>query len=196
MSRLASIFACAGVAAAVAAAPAATAPSATQVIRPGVAIGKVRLGMSFAQVRRALGRPQLVNRREERGFGRRYVEYLWNYGDWRIGLAGLRGRERVVRIATQRRSERTREGIGVGSTIPQLARRYRNSARCVSTSYDAPDAGTWIVLHGPGSRMTAFWLDGQTVGYGPRKPAIVGEVMVQFAWFRPVARCAFDWTRG
>jgi len=71
MSRLASIFACAGVAAAVAAAAAATAPSVTQLIRPGVAIGKVRLGMSFAQVRRALGRPQLVNRREERGFGRR-----------------------------------------------------------------------------------------------------------------------------
>jgi hypothetical protein len=185
-----------GLAAAVAAAPAGGAPSASDLIRRGVGIGPVRLGMRFAEVRRALGPPQLVNRRVNRGFGQRYVEYLWNYGDWRIGLAGQRGRERVVRIATQRRSERTREGVGVGSSVARLARRYGRIAECVSNDYNAPDAGTWIVVRGPGSRMTAFWLDAQTVGYGPRRPAVVGEVMVQYAWFKPVRRCIGDWMRG
>jgi hypothetical protein len=88
--------------AAVTAAPTASAPSSTRLIRLGVGIGKIRLGMTYAEVRRALGRPQLVNRRQDRGFGNRYIEYLWNYDEWRVGLLGPRGRERVVRVSTAR----------------------------------------------------------------------------------------------
>ncbi|HEY8628692.1 MAG TPA: hypothetical protein VIL56_10280, partial [Gaiellaceae bacterium] len=64
------------------------APSSTLVIRPGVSIGKIRLGMTLAQVKGVLGRPQLVSRREERGFGIRYVEYQWAYASWSVGFSG------------------------------------------------------------------------------------------------------------
>jgi hypothetical protein len=181
---------------AVAAGSGTSAPTSSQLVRRGVGIGKIRLGMTYPEVRRALGRPQLVNRVQNRGFGTRYVEYLWNYGDWRVGLLGPRGRERVVRVSTKLRRERTREGVGVGSTVRQLARHYRRTADCVHRDYNVPDAGTWIVLRGPGSRMTAFWLAGQTIGYRPRKPPVVGEVLVQYAWMTPIAdHCSEDWTR-
>jgi hypothetical protein len=196
MSRLALVLSCAALAAAVSATPTAGSPSSAQVIRLGVGIGPVRLGMSYAEVRRALGRPQIVNRRQNRGFGNRYVEYLWGYGDWRVGLLGRPGRERVVRVATGLRRERTREGVGVGTTAPQLARRYRRTAECISRAYDVPDAGTWIVLRGPGSRMTAFWLFNAERVYNPTSPSFVAEVMIQNAWITPIAgRCTWDWTR-
>jgi hypothetical protein len=197
MSRLVVAVSSLLVVAAVAAAPTASAPSSTAVIRLGVGIGKVRLGMSYSEVRRALGRPQLVNRLQDRGFGNRYVEYLWNYGDWRVGLLGPRGRERVVRVATAVRGERTPQRVGVGSTPRQLARAYRRRAECISRQYNAPDQGTWIVLRGPGSRMTAFALYRPRWDYGePRPKTFVAEVMVQQAWITPISgRCTWDWTR-
>ena len=198
MSRLVVAVSSLLVAAAVGAAPIASAPSSSSLIRLGVGIGKVRLGMSYAEVRRALGRPQLVNRVQDRGFGNRYVEYLWNYGDWRVGLLGPRGRERVVRVATAVRRERTPERIGVGSTPRQLARAYRRRADCISREYDTPDQGTWIVVRGPAGRMTAFALWGPGRGYTrPRGSTFVAEVMVQHAWITPISgRCNWDWTRG
>jgi hypothetical protein len=35
------------------------------------------LGVSFAEVRAALGKPDRVARRRHVGFGREYVEYVW-----------------------------------------------------------------------------------------------------------------------
>ena len=67
------------VAAVVAAAAAHGAPQRDALVRPGVGIGKIRLGMTPAQVFRALGRTPLVNRRIDFGFGTRYVEYGWDY---------------------------------------------------------------------------------------------------------------------
>jgi hypothetical protein len=184
--------------AAVTAAPTASAPSSTRLIRLGVGIGKIRLGMTYAEVRRALGRPQLVNRRQDRGFGNRYIEYLWNYDEWRVGLLGPRGRERVVRVSTALRSERTPERVGVGSTPRQLARAYRRRAECIWRAYNVADQGTWIVLRGPSGRMTAFALYRPTWEYGKPKPkTFVAEVMVQHAWITPISgRCTSDWTRG
>jgi hypothetical protein len=198
MSRLAFLVSLFSVAAAIGTAPTVSAPTSSLLIRPGIGIGTVRLGMSYAQVRRTLGRPTLVNRRQDRSFGNRYIEYLWGYGDWRVGLFGRPGRERVVRVATGLRRERTREGVGVGSGVRQLARAYRRTAQCIWRSYDVPDAGTWIVLRGPSSRMTAFWLYAPRQDYGePRQRAFVAEVMIQHAWITPIAgRCTWDWTRG
>ena len=127
-------------------------PSATQVIRPGQAIGKVRLGMSLAEVRRALGPPETVNRRVRLGFGRRYVEYGWDYGWWSVGLQGAAGDLRVVRIGTSSPRERTRVGIGVGSHVRDVVRRYPG-AQC---RRNHPRGGQWIVLRHSGGRLTAF----------------------------------------
>lgn len=168
----------------VASASAVASSSSTLVVRPGVSIGKVRLGMTLTEVRRVLGRPWIVSRRDQVGFGIRYVEYQWAYGTWRVGLRGPRGRERVVRIGTTLRSQRTVVGIGVGSNVREVVRRYRGRVTCVSRGdRSGPDVGAWLVLRGPASNMTAFWLTkANGNGYQPRVPPAVGEVLVQRAW--------------
>ncbi len=169
--------------------------SSTLVIRPGVSIGKIRLGMTLAQVKGVLGRPRLVSRREERGFGLGYVEYQWGYASWRVGFSGRAGERRAVRIGTTIRSQRTTEGVGVGSTTKDLARHYGRRVSCVDRERLRPDPGSWIVLRGPGSGMTAFWLTkANGNGYEPHVPPMVGEVIVQQAWATGgTSPCSSDW---
>jgi len=179
----------------VAAAPSAAAPTTNMLIHPGIGIGKIRLGMTLPQVERVLGKPMLLNRNVDRGFGVRYKEYGWDFVRWRVGLVGPPGKLRVMRVATSVPTQRTREGVGPGSTTVQLARYYKRKAECIERNYNRPDPGAWIVLRGPGSRMTAFWLRRQGQGYDPAKLPIVGEVMVQEAWITPIAgHCRSDWT--
>src|ERR671916_1125224 len=77
-------------------------------IRPGVGIGKIRLGMTLGQVRRVLGPPQVLNRDVELGFGRVHREYVWGWFEWTVALRGAPDRLRVVRVATTRRTHRHR----------------------------------------------------------------------------------------
>jgi hypothetical protein len=116
--------AAAGCLALVFAVSAAAAPSHDLVIRPGVGIGKVRLGMSLADVRAAWGAPQAVTRT-----GRR-VELQYDFAAYVVTLAGPRGRQRVVSIATTLAKERTRGGVGVGTPEPRLRRVFRGELRC------------------------------------------------------------------
>ena len=180
---------------AIAAGAALGSPSSSLVIRPGVSIGKARLGMTLAQVKGVLGRPRLVIRREDRGFGVGYVEYQWADASWRVGFSGRAGQQQAVRIGTSVRSQRTRERVGVGSTTRDLARRYGSRASCVVRDRSRPDPGSWIVLRGPGSSMTAFWLTkANGNGYEPHVPPMVGEVIVQEAWATGgTAPCSSDW---
>jgi len=68
--------------AAVAALVVASTASATEsTIYPGVGIGKVKLGMSRAQVVHALGKDYLVDERRE-GF----LELGWNFGSWTVAM--------------------------------------------------------------------------------------------------------------
>jgi hypothetical protein len=100
-------------------------------IRPGQGIGKVDLGMTQAQVRRALG-PHDQGWSQRRGLNRRYVELTWDRGpeDYlAVGLLGRPGREHVVSIATTRRAE-TYRGIGPGTTVARLRRTIRG-LRCL-----------------------------------------------------------------
>ena len=109
-------------------APAAGAPDATALIRPGVGIGKVRLGMTQPQVRRALGRHMVVNVRERR-FGRLYLELAYDYSAYTVGFFGAPGELRVVSVATSLRRERTRNGLGPGTSLRALRRALRGE-RC------------------------------------------------------------------
>jgi hypothetical protein len=102
---------------------------ANELIRPGKGIGRVELGMSEAQVRRALGTPQAVIRRRI-GFGRLSAEWQFDGGAWRVRLVGRRGSLRVTSVATMVRRERTREGFGVGTLERTLRRRYGRTLRC------------------------------------------------------------------
>jgi hypothetical protein len=108
----------------------AAAPDASELIRPGVGIGKVRLGMTQAQVRRALGqRLAIVNVRERR-FGLLYLEVAYDYSAYTVGFFGAPGRLRVVSVATSLRRERTRAGLGPGTFLRAL-RRVLRGERCV-----------------------------------------------------------------
>lgn len=77
-----------------------------------------------------LGGPQAVNERRTLRHGLRYVEFAWDFGWWKVALAGRPGRLRVAFIETQRRGERTRDGLGVGMWESDLRRELR-TLRCV-----------------------------------------------------------------
>lgn len=152
-------------AAAVAAASAAAAPASDALIRPGKSIGKARLGMAEADVRRALGRPLAVVRKQP-GFGRQEVEYQYADGYLFVHLRGPRGALRVVRVVTFQRSERTTTGVGVGSRERALLRAYRGKLRC-SKLETARRGGVVFVVGdrtctlSTGAARTVFRIDGR-----------------------------------
>jgi hypothetical protein len=101
-------------------------------IRHGAGIGKLRLGMTYAEVRKILGGPQTVDRREQLSGGRRYLEFSWDFGWWTVGFMGRPNRMRVVSIQTLSRRERTVEGLGVGSLERMLRRTLRVRCQAVA----------------------------------------------------------------
>ena len=127
--RVPSALLAAGAAVSLAVAPASAAPGRDALLRPGVGAGKLRLGMTFAQVRAVLGTPARARFRQRYGFRGEYVQYVWGRdADWEVGVVGERPTTaRVVLIRTWR-PERTRVGVGVGSTHVALQRRL--GARC------------------------------------------------------------------
>jgi hypothetical protein len=114
------------------AAGASGAPGDGDRIRHGLGIGRVKLGMTYAEVRRVLGGPQTVDRRERLRDGRRYVEFSWDFGWWTVGFLGRPGKLRVALVQTANRSERTVEGLGVGSR--ERAVRSALRVRCAEVS--------------------------------------------------------------
>jgi hypothetical protein len=94
---------------------AAPASADRQLVRHRPAIGKVRLGMSVAEVRRLLGPPRSTTR-ELRGRND-YVEHDWDDGWWTVGFAKPPGGGfRAVMVGTVQRAQRTPEGLGPGAT--------------------------------------------------------------------------------
>jgi hypothetical protein len=114
---------------AVAAGPVRASLAQDALIRPGVGIGKIRMEMRFAAVRRVLGKPTAVADRRRLGFGNEYVEYTWGVSpNWRVGVIGRPGKQLVIMVATTLPREKTRTGVGVGSTYTAVQRRL--GARC------------------------------------------------------------------
>jgi hypothetical protein len=158
----------------VCAVPAVAAPERDALIRPGVGIGKVRLGMTEAQVRRALGRPFAVRRRSA-GFGRVRVELQFEDGNTFVTLTRRRGVLRVVGVSTVKRSERTPQGVGVGTSERRLARVYGSRLRCERLKTQTLRGQTFVVgprtcwLPGRGGTRTVFvshirpWWDGPRI---------------------------------
>jgi hypothetical protein len=148
----------------VSAAPALATESRDALLRPGIGMGKLRLGMTRAQAVRALGKPALIRHRSWNGT-RDFVEYAWgpNASDWIVGFRAYAGAERAIFLTTTR-PERTRAGVGVGSTRTALQRRL--GARCYRQRNELPGADPiqpWIGCYlGRGRRgepMTFFDLD-------------------------------------
>jgi hypothetical protein len=134
------------------------APNREGLIRPGIGIGNVRLGMTLTQVKRVMGTHDR-GWSEERSFGRRYLELDWDRGPadyFSVGLLGQRGALRVVAVTTTRPSERLTSGIGPGSSTERL-RRAVPGLRCRMVSARGGSYG-WkeYVLTAPSGAQTAF----------------------------------------
>ncbi len=100
-------------------------------IRPGKGIGKVDLGMTLPQVKKAMGRHD-TGWSEQRGLGRRYLELTWDGGPedtFSVGLLGTPATLRVVTMWTTQPRERTPAGFGPGSSRARLLRTVRG-LRC------------------------------------------------------------------
>ena len=174
---------------------AAAAQRPAQLIVPGESIGPVRLGMTIAQVKRALGKPVALVRRIEHAFGGEYVELQWGQARWTVGLRSDRGTLRVVRIATTVNGQRTRDGIGPGSKPRAVLRAFPLSG-CVFRDLQQPWPGTWLVAEKSDGSMTAFLLYGRLRFGEMRVNRFVVEVVVQERWYaRPAGDgdCGADW---
>jgi hypothetical protein len=130
-------------------------PHVQQRIVPGQAIGRVALGMTLSQVKKALGVPESVIERRSLGFGKTWVEYSWNFTSWRIAFVN----GRAVRIGTSVGTEKTREGVGIGTSQTRVERTF--GVRCI-WGYHADTgrgAGFWCVVTARSGARTAFVLE-------------------------------------
>ena len=132
------------VAAATTVAAVSAAPQRDLLVRPGVSVGKIRLGMSEAQLRRAVGRPSYVVGRT-RVFGGVRLEYQYGLnGEYSVVLRGRAGSPRVVSVATFLRRERLPNGIGVGSRPKQLRAAFGPRLRCTPYRTFVQQSRTYI----------------------------------------------------
>lgn len=195
--RTTAIVVLAVVGAAALAAAAAPAPAPERLIRPGRGIGPVELGMTLRAVKRALGQPAAVARRDEEAVGGEYVELQWVQSRWTVGLRRVDGALRVVRVATTVPGMRTSGGTGPGSRPRQVLREFPR-ATCVFRALGEPWPGTWLVAAGPGGAMTAFAIF-NTQYLGEARPnRFVIEVVVQERWYARSpgdGDCGGDWRR-
>lgn len=106
-----------------------TAGASSQLIRHGVGIGKVRLGMTEAEVRAALG-PPTATVRSRTGFGGARLELQFDEAAYTVVLRKRGSGFRAVSVSTIVSQERTREGLGVGSLETRVRRAYGARLRC------------------------------------------------------------------
>jgi hypothetical protein len=155
---------------------AAPASATESTIVPGVGIGKVKLGMTLTQVKKALGTPQTINARKQLAGGRGYIEYGWNYSTIWVGFVNTKGSVlHAVLIGTDVVAQRTKSGIGVSTHIARVLAQPR--ARCyvgtdwLNHPYFDPERrlGSHCVIAGAGGRSTVFVLNCiHPRGYGCR----------------------------
>jgi hypothetical protein len=166
-----------GAAAALLLVPAAAGSDA--LIRPGKGIGRVDLGMTEAQVRRTLGSPQATIRKRV-GFGRVSTEWQWNFGEWTVRFLGPRGSLRVTSVGTMVRSERTREGFGVGTLERTLRRRFGRAIRCAPLQTDGP----FVLSRGNVRTCSVRAPGGSRVVWASAAPRQTGDLTRIAKWLR------------
>jgi hypothetical protein len=168
-----------------------------ETIYPGVGIGKVKLGMTRAQVVRALGKDYLVN-----NSGANYTELGWNFSSWTVRLR----QGRAVEVGTVLRTQKTTKRVGPGTLWLKLYKAYPGGS-CTFTDvapapYVAPAVMEYLVAH-KGGTQTLFTLHEwpPRAYYGPTaKTLFVVSVSVrtryqalpEFAGDYPY-RCADGW---
>jgi hypothetical protein len=118
-------------------------------IYPGVGIGKVKLGMTKAQVVRALGKDYIVNGRKGNA-----TELAWDFGSWSVTLVG----NRVAEVAITLRGQKTPAGIGPGSSWKRVRTAYPGGA-CTAVPIPASTVevrNEYLVAHKGGTQTIYF----------------------------------------
>jgi hypothetical protein len=110
-------------------------------IYPGVGIGKVKLGMTRAQVEHVLGKDAIVNSQATFA-GTRYVELGWNFATWTVAFAVTGPTAQAVQIGTTLRSEKTSARVGLGTLWRPLVRAYPHGLCAFGNSLDLPTSGS------------------------------------------------------
>jgi hypothetical protein len=129
--------------------PSASATEST--IVPGVGIGKIKLGMTKAQVEKILGGEGIV---DERGVvaGHAYLQLGWNFDSTSVGFLSQNGRYRVVLVGTFQASQRSPRGVGPSVRWLKVVRAYPHGL--CSWRFDAPPYGlVYLVPHRGGTQM-------------------------------------------
>jgi hypothetical protein len=183
----------AGVATFVTLAAVSGASAGESTIYPGVGIGKVKLGMSEAQVKRALGSSYSVDVRKPG-----YLELGWNFASWSVGFR----KGRAVLVSTTVRGQRTSTGAGPGALWPEVMRAYPGG-RCTFVFTNYFWRAEYLVPHSGGTQTLFVFKDvydeakGQTTGY------VVTEATVRTPYtplpeFQPGWRdgCAAGWAKA
>lgn len=190
-ARAASLAALAAVAASLATSAGAT-TTRQEVIVPNVGIRGVKLGMTLAQVKRVLRSEAILNKRHKLGPKSQYVEYVWDYGSFRVGFLRRSARMRVALVATTVSSQRTRAGVGVGTPEKRLPQRL--GARCFDVDYYATEqwyrdpsteSTRYCVVGSSRGKRTVFIIGQAYHRRGPvasKLPFIVREVIVRQAF--------------
>jgi hypothetical protein len=121
-------------------------------IVPQEGIKGLKLGMTVADVRGVLGKPDRfrVVRSEVAGRLRE-----WRYGLTRVTFDGTAADAKVLSLDTRSRTERTAEGVGVGSRKATVKRKVSDVRCLVEFSYDHCFVGAWR----PGEIVTDFAID-------------------------------------
>ena len=125
----------------------ATATEST--IDPGVGIGKVKLGMTLAAVKRAFGRDYLVNKRENG-----YLELGWNFGSWTVAFE----KGRVVLVSTTLAAQRTTAGAGPGAAWLKVVQAYPGG-RCTFRFVNYFWRPEYLVPHRGGTQTLFLFRD-------------------------------------
>ena len=97
-------------------------PARDAVVRPGVGIGTLRLGMSLPEARRASAAPLRLARSSARPVRVDFRVYATRDGLLQVAMLGPRENARVARIVATGRAK-TRGGVGVGSDIAAVKRK-------------------------------------------------------------------------
>ncbi len=128
------------------------AQGANAIIIPQKGMAGVRLGMTQAKVRAVLGPPKTIFKGKNE-FGR-----FTNFNYARVQVS-FQGNQRVTNLRTQHREEKTRGGVGFGTTERLLRARVRG-LRC-KTEYGFRHC--WLGAFLAGRRVTNFMLSGGRV---------------------------------
>jgi hypothetical protein len=163
-------------------------------INPGVGIGKVKLGMTEAQVKRALGGWRYVNERQGN-----HLSVSWGlFGSaWSVDFVS----GKLVEVSTTVHSQRTRSGIGQGSSWLVLVRAYPHALCGVR---GVRSNSVWIVellVPHKGGTQTIFYVNGVIPEHSSHRVWHVAEVHVRTAWtpgiFQPGGlQCKSTWCTG